>query len=103
MIPTLLTAMTLFVADSPDRAEATRPALLVGFDDLQKQLSEPNLRLVDVRPRAEYDRSHIPGAVWADLKAAETLAARKGGLEDREAWESWITPLGIGPDASVLV
>src|SRR4051794_38756576 len=102
MIPILLTAMLLLVADNPERAEATRPVLLVGFDDLQKRLAEPNLRLVDVRPRADYDRAHIPGAVWADLKAAESLAARKGGLEDRDGWERWIAPLGIGPDFSVL-
>ena len=38
-----------------------------------------------------------------NVKTAETLAARPAGLADRAAWESWIEPIGIGPETSVLV
>src|SRR5690348_11542205 len=80
-------------------SRAAEPPALVSFDALQKRLDDPKLRLVDVRPRAEYDRGHIPGAVWADVKAASALASKPGGLEDRAAWSAWVAPLGIDPDA----
>ena len=78
-------------------------AVLTGFDDLQKRLDDPNLRLIDARPKSEFDTAHIPGAVWVDTKAVEKLAARPGGLEDKDAWEAWVTPLGITSQTEVLV
>jgi Rhodanese-like domain len=55
--------------------------------DLQQRLGEAKLRLIDTRPKPDYEKGHIPGAVWVDAKAAENLAARAGGLEDKDAWE----------------
>ena len=80
-----------------------QPARLVTFDALQERLGEPGLRLLDARPRADYDKGHIPGAVWVDAKAVGKMAAKPGVLADRAAWESWIAPLGIGPETDVLV
>jgi thiosulfate/3-mercaptopyruvate sulfurtransferase len=88
----------------PARPQAqTAPPPLVSHDALQQRLSEPGLRLLDARPRAEYEKGHIPGAVRVDVKAAEALAARPDGLADRMAWEAWAAPLGLSPDAQVLV
>jgi thiosulfate/3-mercaptopyruvate sulfurtransferase len=78
-------------------------AVLTSFDDLQKRLDDPNLRLIDVRPKADFEKGHIPGAIWVDTKAGEKLAARAGGLQDKDAWERWIAPLGITPETEVLV
>jgi thiosulfate/3-mercaptopyruvate sulfurtransferase len=78
-------------------------AILTTFDALQGRLNEPSLRLLDARSRADYEKAHIPGAVWVDTKAAEKLAARPGGLEDKGAWEAWVAPLGIAPRGEVLV
>jgi thiosulfate/3-mercaptopyruvate sulfurtransferase len=83
-------------------AEAPR-ALLVAFDELQKRLDDPTLRLLDARPKADYDRGHLPGAVWVDPAAVESMAAKPGALGDRELWSKWIATLGIGPDSTVLV
>ncbi len=80
-----------------------QPTRLSTFDALQKRLGEPGLRLLDARPRADYDKGHIPGAVRVDAKAVEKAAAKPGALADRAAWEPWIAPLGIGPEAEVLV
>ncbi len=52
-------------------------------------------RLLDVRPRAEYDAGHIEGATWVDVKQARAIASRPGGLTDRDAWFDWLAPLGI--------
>lgn len=76
---------------------------LVSFDALQGRLGQPGLRLLDARTRADYDKGHIPGAVWVDAKAVEKMAAKPGALADRAAWEPWIEPLGIGPATDVVV
>jgi thiosulfate/3-mercaptopyruvate sulfurtransferase len=87
----------------PPKEPVRTTARLVSFDDLQGRLGDPTLRLLDARPRAEYDKGHLPGAVWVNPKAAEELAARPGGLTDQAAWEAWIAPLAIGPETEVLV
>ena len=76
---------------------------LASFDEVRALADSPKARILDARSRADYDRGHVPGTVWVDVKAAETLAARPGGLADRAAWESWIAPLGIGPESEVVV
>ncbi len=99
-LPLFVVAVAL-LAQSP--APAKSAAWLVGFDELQHRLDDPHLRLLDARPRADYDKGHIPGALWVDVKAAEKLSGRPGWLADRAAWEKWLEPLGIGPDAHVLI
>jgi thiosulfate/3-mercaptopyruvate sulfurtransferase len=79
------------------------PARLVTFGELERRLGDPHLRILDARPKADYDQGHIPGAVWVDAKAVETMAARPGALSDRDAWEAWIAPMGIRPEMEVLV
>jgi thiosulfate/3-mercaptopyruvate sulfurtransferase len=92
----------LSLAEPPK--EPSRPsARLVSFDDLQGRLGEGALRLLDARPKSDYDKGHIPGAIWTNPKAAEQLASRPGGLSDKAAWETWIAPLAIGPETEVLV
>jgi thiosulfate/3-mercaptopyruvate sulfurtransferase len=88
--------------DEPRSHPKSTPVLLT-FDALQERLKDPSLRLLDARPRANYQKAHIPGAVWVDTKAVEKLAARPGGLGDKDAWEAWIAPLGITPQTEVLV
>jgi thiosulfate/3-mercaptopyruvate sulfurtransferase len=66
-------------------------------------LTAPGLRLIDARPKPDHEKGHIPDAVWADTGAAQKLAARPGGLEDKDAWEAWIARLGITPETEVLI
>jgi len=80
-----------------------RPAQLLSFDDLEKRLKEPNLRLLDCRPRADYEKGHLPGAVWVDTKSLESQAGRPGGLDDRKFWEDWAATLGIDSKSAVFV
>jgi thiosulfate/3-mercaptopyruvate sulfurtransferase len=82
---------------------ARSAAWLVGFDELERRLDEPNLRLLDARPRADYEKAHIKGALWVDAQKVEKLAAGPGALFDRSVWEAWIEPLGIGSDSQVLI
>jgi thiosulfate/3-mercaptopyruvate sulfurtransferase len=82
---------------------AASRARLITFDALQQRLGEPHLRLLDARAKTEYDKGHIPGAIWVDVKSAEKLAASADGLNDRSVWARWIEPLGIGPDTEVVI
>jgi thiosulfate/3-mercaptopyruvate sulfurtransferase len=84
-------------------AAAENQARLVTYDELQERLGDANLRILDTQPKAEYDKGHIPGAVWVDAKAVEAMAAKPGALTDRAVWENWIAPLGIGPKTEVVV
>lgn len=76
---------------------------LLTFEELAARLKDPNLRLLDCRPRGDYDMGHIPGAVWVDAKALETHAAKSGGLDDRKFWEDWAATLSIDPKSAVFV
>jgi thiosulfate/3-mercaptopyruvate sulfurtransferase len=60
----LTLASALAAAAQPPAAFA-RPDLLVEPAWLAANLSAPNVRIVDMRPRG-YGESHIPGAVWLD-------------------------------------
>lgn len=73
-------------------------ARLIAPEDLQARLGKAEVRVLDARPRADFDSGHLPGAVWVDEKAAAGLAGKPGGLVDREAWTAWIRPLGLGPE-----
>jgi thiosulfate/3-mercaptopyruvate sulfurtransferase len=95
MLLSLLSCRTVDAAG--ERARLIAPA------ELEKRLGEGNLRILDVRPKEDYDKGHIPGAVRVDPDAVEALAARRGALTDRAAWEAWIEPLGIGPASEVFV
>jgi thiosulfate/3-mercaptopyruvate sulfurtransferase len=88
---------------APAPAPISAPPVLMTHDMVQKWLTLPGLRLLDARPKAEYEKGHLPGAVWVDVKAAEALAARPDGLTDRAAWEAWTAPLGLDPSVQVLV
>jgi thiosulfate/3-mercaptopyruvate sulfurtransferase len=82
-------------------AAAPRQETLITFDALQQTLDAPGLRLLDARPRADYDKGHLPGAVWVDLKAAEAL--KPGPDTDRAAWSAWVAPLGLGAETTAYV
>ena len=87
-------------AAEPDNTPDGPP--LIAHDALQKRLNDPNLRLLDVRPRAEYDKGHIRGALWVDTEALRELA-RADSFAEKDAWVRILSPLGIGPDAEVYV
>ncbi len=78
------------------------PPPLVAHEELQKRLADPALRLIDARPRADYDRGHIPGAVWLDPKVFEPLT-RGEAATDGAAWGRVLAPLGVGPETEILV
>jgi thiosulfate/3-mercaptopyruvate sulfurtransferase len=102
-----MTGLPIFVLVLALIAPATDPnergCKLVSFDELQKRFGDKDVRVLDARPKSDYDKGHIPGAVWVDAKAVENLAAKPGALSDRAAWEEWIAPLGIDQNSHVVI
>lgn len=84
-------------------ALADGPAKLLSFAELKGQLDQPNLRILDPRPRADYDKGHIPGAIWVDTKPAQALASKPGGFQDQAAWQKWVDTLGLTDSSRVVI
>ena len=96
-------SLTMAVRTRGGQPPATgSPPPLVAHEELQKRLADPALRLIDARPRADYDGGHIPGAVWLDPKVFEPLT-RGEAATDRAAWGRVLAPLGVGPETEILV
>lgn len=91
-------------AGSAKRKEETMPprVKLLSFDELAARLSDGKTRLLDCRPRSDYEAGHVPGAVWVDAKGVEAMAAKPGALADAALWEAWLAPLGIAPGMDVF-
>ena len=97
----LTLALPVLTRASEPAANPQAPPLL-SHDALQKRLSDPALRLLDARPRADYERGHIPGAVWVDLQALQALT-RPETFADKEAWARGLAPLAINTESEVYI
>jgi thiosulfate/3-mercaptopyruvate sulfurtransferase len=78
-----------------------RGSPLITQEKLQEKLNDPKLRLLDVRPKADYDQAHIPGAVWVDIEAIRQLG-RPEAIHDAAAWSRTLAPLGISEDTTAV-
>ncbi|MEW4571213.1 sulfurtransferase [Tautonia sp. JC769] len=86
--------------DADDQAQVAR---LLGFDQVEARLDDPDLVLLDVRSREDYDAGHLPGAIWVDAGEVQRLAGEPGGLQDPGRWSVWITRLGLDSDSAVYI
>ena len=55
--------------------------MLISFKELEKELSNPNLILIDTRSFNEYSEGHIPGAVNLDLFAFHWYDTSEEGIK----------------------
>jgi thiosulfate/3-mercaptopyruvate sulfurtransferase len=95
-------ALTLpTLASSAEPSAPTRPPL-VSQEALRKRLADPNVRIIDARPKADFEKDHIPGAVWLDGQALGALA-KPEKFEDKDAWAKALAPLGISKDSEVFL
>ena len=58
-------------AVSTEPSTFANPNLVVSVHWLMEHIQDPDVRIVDARPRAEYNKGHIPGAV--SLPVADTF------------------------------
>ena len=70
----LAAAATLACAASRSRD----PFQLVGVDEVQKMLSEPDVAVIDANPKDVFEKNHLPGARhYRSAPLAEVLPADK--------------------------
>ncbi len=83
-------------------ASFANPQLVVDVAWLQQHAKDPNVRLVDARPAAEYEKGHIPGAV--SLPVADTFdpGQQKNYPDTKEKLEALFAGKGIGNATRVV-
>ncbi len=76
-------------------------SLLVEPAELKQSLGR--VRMVDLRPAEEYNKAHIPGAVYCSLRSLDQLEANRRGLPiSPEQARDLFRQLGINPDTRVV-
>jgi thiosulfate/3-mercaptopyruvate sulfurtransferase len=83
----------------PKSDEYARPELLTEAASLAK-LDPVKTRILDARPKAEYEAGHIPGAVWVDQTAWSKLFNTD---QDAATWQKQLGTLGIDVTTPVVV
>jgi thiosulfate/3-mercaptopyruvate sulfurtransferase len=78
--------------------------LLVGPLWLAERLGDPNLRVVDVRAREQYDAGHIPGAIGVPALDLDSVDERKvSNLKPADQVAQLLGARGIGDGHQVVV
>jgi thiosulfate/3-mercaptopyruvate sulfurtransferase len=88
--------------DAQTTASFARPDIIVDTAWLAANLSAPNLRIVDMRPRGFAD-GHVPGAVWLDNNAIRNPKAPPTFLPTPQEFAALMGRLGIAPSTRVVV
>jgi thiosulfate/3-mercaptopyruvate sulfurtransferase len=93
--------MLLFALLIAAQTGYARPELLVDTSWLASHLSDPNVRIVDLRPRG-YAEGHIPNAVWLDNNAIRVASRPPTFLPTAAEFEELMGRLGISHDTRVI-
>jgi thiosulfate/3-mercaptopyruvate sulfurtransferase len=90
----------------------SEPMTLVSTAWLKERLGSPDIRIIDAswhmpatgrNPRAEFEESHIPGAVFFDIdEIADTSSTLPHMLPSPEKFASRVRKLGIGDGSTVV-
>jgi thiosulfate/3-mercaptopyruvate sulfurtransferase len=79
------------------------PDALVSTEWLKENLSDPNIRVIEVDEDATvYDKDHIPGAIawsWSD----DLHHATRRDYLDQEGFSKLLAAAGVGPDTTVVL
>ena len=85
-----------------ERDAFVHPNLIVSVSWLMQHTKDPNLRIVDARPTAEYDKGHLPGAV--SLPVADTFdpAQHKNYPDTKEKLEALFVSRGMSNTTRII-
>ncbi len=87
-------------------AQAQGDMLVVSPQQLLKELGQPNLVLLHVGPKDDYDAGHVPGARYVTVQqvaAAPVPGAPALELPDEADLRARLEQLGIGNDSRIVV
>lgn len=101
------TALASAIAGAqPVRGGSPKPSMLVTTAWLSEHARDPNLVVLQVGNKAQFDSVHIPGARWVSL-ADITLAAGESKLSTElpppERLKAWAEANGIGNNSRVVI
>ncbi|HVF40614.1 MAG TPA: rhodanese-like domain-containing protein [Gemmatimonadaceae bacterium] len=109
----LAAALVVFTTLIPVRSVAAhanpdpRSELLVTSDWLSQHINDPNLVLLHVGDRSEYDAGHLPGARYVSLSDVSTAHEDGSGLmlqmPPLETLRQNLAALGISDDSRIIV
>ncbi len=72
-----------------------RPELLVDTAWLQDHLADRGVRIVDLRPAADYAKGHVPGAVNLDEAGLRNVSDNETYLPAPDAFEAMVRKIGV--------
>ena len=96
----LLGALILIVGLAEEPARYPRADLLLEPTELMKPDVAKEFRILDARPRGDYEKSHLPNAVWVDH---DTWSKTFAQGQDPKEWQKFIGRLGIKTDTPVVL
>ena len=77
---------------------------IISTNELEQQLGNDDLVVVDMTKETNYQRAHIPGAVFLDYaKIVKHAPPVVGMLPDPEQFSQTLSELGISPDSYVVI
>ncbi len=78
--------------------------LLIETPELTARLADPQLRLLDARPAAEYQQGHLPGAANLPAPATDNLDANRQGYPLPPDWAARLfRGVGVNADSKIVV
>ncbi|GIK62349.1 MAG: sulfurtransferase [Chloroflexota bacterium] len=84
--------------------EYGNPELLAEVDWLAENLDDPLLAVLDMRPPAEYNLGHIPGAVQVDVASVRaTVDGIKAQIPEAETMSVLLGEWGLTPEMTVVI
>jgi thiosulfate/3-mercaptopyruvate sulfurtransferase len=92
--------LTIGSTDQPKIDRYPRADLLLEPSELVKPDVAKKFRILDARPKSDYQASHIPNAVWIDHDAWSKAFAQS---QDAKKWQPLIGRLGINTDTGVVI
>ncbi len=93
MFPLLIASLAL----GAEPAKYAKPDFLVEA----VAVKVPDYRILDLRPKEEYAKGHIPGA--ANVSLAPWIKAVNDGKADAKFWKAQLAEVGVDPKTPVLV
>src|SRR5215470_6150681 len=106
LVVTLICGVTAVRAQpvvSTARDAFVHPNLIVSVSWLTQHITDPDLRLVDARPTAEYDKGHIPGAVSLPVTDTFDPAQPKNYPDTKEKLEAMCASRGMSNTTRIII
>lgn len=99
-------SLILALAAAPLAAQSPRTDILVSPQWLAQRLGDANLVLLQIGDRAEYDRAHIPGARYVDLRdigGTDPVTKLSLELPPDDSIRARLVRLGVSDNSRIVV